>query len=115
MEILNIALSGIRASEKKLEITANNVVNSQTDHFRKSRAVLQEEIPSGVKVVISKPNGEQDRFTPERNRTDANAESHVCLEEEIANLITTSTMYESNLKVIETEKEMKGELLDIKT
>ncbi|MBP1716385.1 MAG: Flagella basal body rod protein [Deltaproteobacteria bacterium] len=39
---LNAALSALGTHEKKLDVTANNIANLNTEGFKKSRAVLQE-------------------------------------------------------------------------
>ncbi len=88
--------------------------NANTGGFKKSRAELAAAYPDGVKVTISKENTPGD-FVAVGDGTMAMKESsNVSLEEEMTSLITTRYTYESNLKMIKVEDEMRGELLNIK-
>jgi flagellar basal body rod protein FlgG len=109
-----IALNGLGAFGKKLEVTANNTANVNTDGFKKSRTDMSAAYPDGVKVTLSKENTPGD-YVPVGNGTlDMKESSNVSLEEEMVSLISTRYMYEANLKVLKTEESMTGELLDIK-
>ena len=44
----NIALTALSAFEEKVSIIANNINNLNTDGFKKSRAVMEEKVPSGA-------------------------------------------------------------------
>ena len=52
---MDSALSALDALGKKMDVTANNIANVDTESFKKSRAVLQEE-DHGVTVNISRVN-----------------------------------------------------------
>lgn len=103
----NIAVSSILALEKKLDVTANNIANVNTDEFKKSRAIFQTGDLPGVSVTINKVD------TPGTIQPDGVESSNVLLEEEFVNLITTQHSYTANVQVIETEAEMQGPLFDI--
>lgn len=103
----NIAVSALSALQRKLEVTANNIANVNTDGFKKSRAVFQTQDSPGVSVSIEQIN------TPGILRPDGREMSNVSLEEEFVNLITTRHTYTANLKVIETETKMLGTILDL--
>jgi len=103
----NIAVSSILALEKKLDVTANNIANVNTDEFKKSRAIFQTGNLPGVSVTITEVD------TPGTMQPNGLESSNVSLEEEFVNLITTQHSNTANVQVIETEDEMQGHLLDI--
>ena len=109
-----ISLTGLGAFGKKLDVTANNTANVNTDGFKKSRAEMAAAYPDGVKVTIGRENTPGDYVVIGDGTPAMKESSNVSLEEEMTGLITTKNMYESNLMVIRTDDEMKGELLDIK-
>ena len=111
---INSALSGLLAHNKKTEVTANNVANINTDDFKKSRALLQEETNGEVTVDIQKIEtpGVPIVYTEGEEKTSTET-SNVDYTEETVSMITTSRGFEANLKVIQTEDEMLGSLLDI--
>jgi flagellar basal-body rod protein FlgC len=103
----NIAVSSILALEKKLDVTANNIANVNTDEFKKSRAIFQTGDLPGVSVTITKVD------TPGTIQPNGLESSNVFLAEEFVNLITTQHSYTANVRVIETEAEMQGHILDV--
>jgi flagellar basal-body rod protein FlgC len=95
-------------------VIANNVANVASDGFKKSRALMQEQEPGGVRVTISQVE------TPGPLVMEETAEgleerelSNVNLEEEIPNSLLTEKMFAANTKVVKTEEEMIGSVLDI--
>jgi len=107
------ALSALRALGKKLEVTANNVANIDTDGFKKSRAVLQEASPSGVTVSINRIDEPGAPLPSEEATTKTREASNVEIDEEMVNLITTKHAYTANLKTIKAEDEVLGTLFDV--
>ncbi|HUV51143.1 MAG TPA: flagellar basal body rod C-terminal domain-containing protein [Anaerolineae bacterium] len=103
----NIAVSSILALEKKLDVTANNIANVNTDEFKKSRAIFQTGDSTGVSVTITKID------TPGTIQPNGLESSNVFLEEEFVNLITTQHSNTANVQVIKTEAEMQEHLLDV--
>ena len=110
---LNAALSALGAHEKKLDVTANNIANLNTEGFKKSRAVLQEANPSGVVVTISRVNTPGSPILPMDGTGEMRESSNVDLAEEIVALQTTKHGFQANLKTLKTEDEMLGSLFDI--
>ena len=110
---LNAALSALGAYEKKLNVTADNIANVNTDGFKKSRAVLQEGNPSGVVVSISRVNTPGSPILPPDGTGEIRESSNVDLAEEIVDLHTTKYGFQANLKTLKTEDEMLGSLFDI--
>lgn len=110
---MNTALSGLDAYGKKVDVTANNIANLNTDGFKKSRAVLQEADPSGVVVSLSKVNTPGAPVPSEDGTGEIRESSNVDLGEELVNLRTAKHGFEANLKTLKAEDEMLGSLFDI--
>ena len=109
-----IALSAIRALFTRLDVTANNTANANTDGFKKSRVDLQEAAPGGVKVTISTVDTPGSPLPPADGETVYQETSNVSLEEEMVNLIITQYTFSANLKTLKAEEELQKSLLDIK-
>jgi flagellar basal-body rod protein FlgC len=104
----------LRAFQKKLNTTGNNIANVNTDEFKRDRATLSEGDHGGVKVNIDKD--ETPGIPVERSRdgrTVATETSNVDLAEEITETIPTQRGFAANTKVVQTKDEMLGTLLDI--
>jgi flagellar basal body rod protein FlgG len=110
---LKAALSALDAYGQKVDVTANNIANLNTDGFKKSRAVLQEADSSGVIVSISKVNTPGAPILSEDGTGEVRESSNVDLAEEIVNLQTAKRGFEANLKTLKAEDEMLGSLFDI--
>lgn len=102
-----IAVSAITALDRKLDITANNIANVNTDEFKKSRVLFQTKDVPGVSVTISGVD------TPGTMQPNGLESSNVNLAEEFADLIVTQHSQTANVKVIETYEEMQKSLIDI--
>ena len=107
------ALSALRAFGQRLGVTGNNIANISTNGFKKSRAILEETSPAGVKASISRVNTPGAPLLPERDTGEPQESSNVAAEEEMVDLITTKQAYTANLKTIQAEEETLGTLLDI--
>jgi len=111
---LSSAVSAINALDKKMAVVSNNVANSQTDGFKKSRADLKEGDAGAVEVDISVVNTPGPMVSVEENGGIVEKEmSNVDLAEEIPQTILAQTGFEANLKTLKTEDEMMGTLLDM--
>ena len=106
----NIALTALRAFDRKSEVIANNITNINTDRFKKSRADLEEASPSGVKVTLERVNTPGDTVTIGEVERET---SNVNMEEELIALIVNRNNYTANIKTIEAADEMQGTLFDI--
>lgn len=107
------AASAINAFEKKMGVISNNVVNSQSDGFKKSRADLEEGEDGGVKVDITQLNDPGPIVTVQEDGATVQKEmSNVDLAAEIPQTIVAETGYDANLKMLKTQDEMLGTLLD---
>jgi flagellar hook protein FlgE len=111
---ISSAVSAINAFDKKMAVISNNVANSQTDGFKKSRADLKEGESGAVEVDISVVDTPGPMITVEENVGITEKEmSNVDLAEEIPRTIIAQTGFEANLKMLNTQDEMLGTLLDM--
>lgn len=112
-DAFGIALTALRAFDKKLDVNASNIANVNTDKFKKSRVDLQEAAAGGVRVTIEQVNtpgislGTNERTGEERES------SNVSMAEEFVDQKVTQYAFESNLLVVKTADEMQKSLLDI--
>ena len=112
---VSASLSGLSAQQRKVETTAHNVANVETDGFEKTRLTLEEGPQGGVTSrveTVTTPGPLALELTAEGERLVER--SNVDLTEEIPSLVLARRAYEADVKVIQTEDEMVGSLLDIK-
>lgn len=117
LSAISSALSGLLAFAKRTNVTSNNLANTLTDDFKKSRVTMKEGGAGGVDATVEKVN------TPgypipenirQANNITAKETSNVDIAEEMTNLILTSKGYKANLKTVKAVDENLGTLLDIK-
>ena len=111
---MNIALSGMAASLTKLDVTANNTANMNTNGFKKSRADMNAAYPDGVRVTLSSVDTPGTPLPVENGQTAPAESSNVSLEEEMIGLMQSQQTYEPNLKVVQMQDDLLGELIDLK-
>ncbi len=92
--IASIAQSGLQAAQQRLNASAHNVANQQTEGFRRQQ-VAQQAMPEGG-VTAQTVRGQQG----------------VALEQEAVEQISASYAYLANLQVLRTNDRMQGALLD---
>ena len=111
---LNTAISSIRAHERKLGVTANNVANVKTNGFKRDRAVLKEGPAGDVRVSIHREDAPSpaDPLAPDAPGVQKSL-SNVDLTAEMPGLVSTTVGYKANLKVVRARDDMIGSLLDI--
>jgi len=112
-DALNTALSALGAISQAMDVTANNIANSDTNNFKNSQAEMEDVDPSGVKVSISQVNTPGDILPPDENGVSQES-SNVNLPEELVNLIIEQNSFSANINTITTEDQMQQQLIDIK-
>lgn len=108
------SLSALSAARTKMDVTANNIANVNTDEFKKSRVTFKEGTNGGVTAgvdVVDTPGIPKE--TIQNDRLAQTESSNVDLAEELTALIPTKSMYGANLKALQTEQDMIGALIDI--
>lgn len=109
------AFSGLTAFATQVAVTAHNVVNVNTNGFKKSRTEFVALETGGVRPVIQKNEMAGPVILNDTGNGAAKLElSNVDLGEEVVNLIIGQRGFEANLQTIKTADEMLGTLLDIK-
>lgn len=103
-------LSALNAFGKGLGVTANNIANIGSKNFEKSRAINIEGEKGQVETEISKP---QTNSIKTGEEIPEDKPSNVELTEEIPRMMIDEKGYQANLKVIQTQDEMLGSVLDI--
>ena len=111
-DAFNAAISAIGTFFRKMDVTANNIANVNTNNFKKSRAEMEDVYPSGVKVSISRVDTPGDLLPPDKQSQNQES-SNVNLAEELVDLITTKHAVSANITTIRTKDEMEKQLIDI--
>ena len=96
--IAAIAQSGLQAAQLRLDSSAHNVANMNTEGFRR-QTVEQQAAPS---------------LGGTRARPGQAGEPGVALEQEAVEQMSATYAFKANLQTIKTQDEMVGSLLDVK-
>lgn len=114
-QAFGIALTALKAFDRKLDVNANNVANVNTNNFKKSRVELQEAANGGVEVTISKVNTPGLEIEPNPRTGGAQQEANVNLAEEFVDQIVIQYSYKANILTVKTAAKMQKELFSIKS
>lgn len=110
------ALSGLQTYGTRLQSNSNNIANSNTEGYKKSRVINESTEPQGVKAHVMKVETPGTSVFQERGEGAELVElSNVDLATEITDLSMSSHMYKANLKTIEVVEEMTGALINLKS
>ena len=107
---LGAGISGLRAMGTRLDVASNNVANANTDGYKKRRVQMEEGINGGVTSRVTKTDTPGDRVQDQGGEREL---SNVDLAEEMVEAIATKAVYGANTRLIRTEDEMTGSVLDI--
>ncbi len=109
------SLSALFSFQKKMESTANNIANADTDGFKKTRVLMEEQVPQGVKPVVDRVEVAGPTVMEETAEGRVPVEqSNVDLFEELPEMGLTQRLFEANIKAMKTQEEMKDSVLDLK-
>ena len=107
------ALSGLTASQKKVDVAARNTAHSNTDGYKRGRVTLEESPTQGVQAIVEQDNTAGPiALEPTQDGERLIEKSNVDIGEEMANLMLGRRFYAANLKTIQTADEMLGTLVD---
>ena len=113
---INSSLSGLLALQKKNESIASNTANVNTAGYKKTRVTLNEGPLQTVTTNTSKVETQGPLVYEQTTAGEELVEqSNVDLEEEIPQQLLTKRFFQANIKTIQTQDEMLGSLLDIKS
>ena len=109
------ALAALRAISTKVEATADNVANLETEGYKKNRVTITEN-PAGEPAARNEKVNTPGPLV-QQQAADGSTEtvelSNVELTEEIPNLALSRRFFQANLKTVQTEDQMLGSLMDI--
>lgn len=107
-------VSAVKALEKKLGVSSNNVANSQTEGFKKARADIKEGPDGNVEVEIRREKKSGPAAEKEENRELApKGQSNVDSDEEVTRIFLIQGSYDANLKAVKNKDNMLGTIIDI--
>ena len=111
---LNSTISALQAYKSQMEVTSNNIANVNTEGFKKSKATLQEGTNGAVQVDIKQVDTPGHRYQAlEGDQMVERETSNVDLSEEFPQMMVTQHAYQANMKVIQTQDEILGNMLNI--
>ncbi|MGL1931641.1 MAG: hypothetical protein OCC45_07745 [Desulfotalea sp.] len=105
--ITSAANSALGAAGTSMAVSAHNVANINTDDFKRSRTIYNENENGGVKAVFDKVD-----ISPEGLETGQPSSTEYA--EEVVAQIGATNLYSANLTAIKTEDEMNETILNIK-
>lgn len=107
-------ISALQAFSKQIAVSANNVANSLTDGFKKSRAINTEGEQGQVETTITKIETPGPLVEDPLSETGELKElSNTDIAEEFTNQIAAQHGFDANAKVIQSYEETVGSLLDM--
>ncbi len=107
-------ISALRAFSKQMAVSANNVANSLSDDFKKSRALNTEGKNGMVESTITKIDTPGPLVDDPLSETgDLKELSNTNIAEELVNQVAIAHGYKANTKVIKTYEETIGTLVDL--
>jgi flagellar basal-body rod protein FlgC len=111
--VYSTALSGLRASEARIGVSANNVANSSTIGFEAKEVTARSADNGGVIVDVRSKNPAT-LAAPSPNGSGETVQvPNVSLDEEVVNQVSAGYDFKANLKVLQVQKELDKALLDI--
>ena len=111
---LDSGISALSSFSVKMNVTANNVANVNSDGFKKSRTTLKEGPFGGVEPDIDQVDTPgYPKQTVENGQIREVETSNVDLVEAIVDSTSSQSAYKANLKTIQTDDKMVGTLMDI--
>jgi flagellar hook protein FlgE len=108
------ALSALQAFGTGIHSNANNIANSITNGFKRTRVTQTTMQPQGVRATVERVNSEGSMVYKETNNgLELIEQSNVDLTSELTDMGMNANLYKANLKTILTSDKMLASLLDI--
>ena len=113
---LTAGVSALNAIQTKMQSTANNTANINTDGYKKTRVTLTGgDAPGTVTAAVQRVEDPGPMVYEPTEKGEVLVEkSNVELTEELPNLLIDRRAFQANIKTIQAQDEMLGSLLDIK-
>lgn len=110
---LHAAYSGLVAQGKKVSVSANNIANSESKDFKKSRLIIEAAGEGGVTSQVEQVNVEEAFTQPVESKNDTEGANDVDLGEEIFEMSNAQRGFEANAVSLRAQEENVGTLLDV--
>jgi flagellar basal-body rod protein FlgC len=109
----NNSMSGLQVAASKMQATAGNIANANTDGYRSQR-VDTVQTGTGVAARAASVNGPNraDTAAPVKPAESEAAPSDVNLTDEMVSMVENENFYEANLRALRAADDMVGTLLD---
>ena len=109
------ALSGLQAFGTKIHSNANNIANSNTEGYKRTRVTLAEQNPNGVKAEVRRSEQPGPMiYTETNNGLELVEQSNVDIANELPDMMLNTNFYKANLKTLQAADEILGSVLDLK-
>lgn len=109
------ALSALQAYGTKIDANSNNVANSGTEEYKRTRVTLSEGVQGGVRTSIQKTDTPgpiiYDRTA---NGLEPIEQSNVDPGREFPEMMMNTHSFKANLKTLQTTDELFSSILDLK-
>ncbi|MFQ5829845.1 MAG: flagellar basal body rod C-terminal domain-containing protein [Candidatus Methylomirabilia bacterium] len=106
------AVSGLVAQRMRLDVSANNVANLNTNNFKKSRVVLESTQPAGVRASVQQVNTPGVPIPDGFAVRPGDETSNVDLVEETVTQIGALQGFRANLNIVRAADQMLKHLID---
>ena len=107
-------LAALKAFGTKMDVTANNIANVNSEGFKKSSAKLTEGANGDIQVDVERINTPGPSITTtDGDQVTKKELSNVDLAEEMPEMIMTRHGYSANLEAVKAQDDMLGDILDI--
>ncbi len=109
------ALTGLHAHGVKIQSNANNIANSNTEGYKRTRVTLSTQEAGGVKPDVTKSTNSGPMVYEQTNNGQELVElSNVDLGKEIPDMMVNTHFYKANIKTLQVADQMLGSALDLK-
>ena len=109
------ALTGLQAHGTKIQSNANNIANSNTEGYKRTRVTLSTMEPGGVKADITKTTNSGPVVYEQSDSGQKPVElSNVDLGQEIPDMMINTHFYLANIKTLQVADQMLDSVLDLK-
>jgi flagellar basal-body rod protein FlgC len=106
--------SGLQAEQRRVDVSAHNVSNVNTDGFRKQVGTAQTRPSGGVDVRVDRAevSKEGQQALEEAKGLVTQPENDVSVVDETVNQMTSKAAFQANAKALKAQDGMIGSLLD---
>lgn len=112
---LQSAVSALQAFGTKIDANSNNIANSATPEYKRTRVTLSNVEPTGVRANASKLDTKgPEIYDQTTHGLELIEQSNVDLGRELPEMMLNAHFYKANLKTIETTDELLSSVLDLK-